>query len=40
MNMPGAKTPKMVHPAICLCVTHYINILKSGKSMDTPGAQV
>ena len=37
MHLPGANTPKMVHPAICPCVTHY---LKSGKNMHTPGAQV
>ena len=28
MHLPGAKTPKMVHPDICPYVTHY---LKSGK---------
>ena len=25
VHLPGALTPKMVHPAICLCVTHYLN---------------
>ena len=29
MHLPGAKTPKMVHPAINSCVTHYINLFKS-----------
>ena len=30
----------MVHPANQLCVTYYVNLLKGGKSMHTPGAQV
>ena len=25
----GCKDPKMVHPATCLCVIHYIYLLKS-----------
>ena len=29
VHLPGAKTPKMVHPAINSCVTHYINLFKS-----------
>ena len=24
VHLPGAKTQKMVHPATCLCVIHYI----------------
>ena len=28
VHLPGANTLKMVHPAICSCVTHYVNISK------------
>ena len=38
--LSGANTPKMVHPAICPCVTPSINLSKGGKSMHTPGAQL
>ena len=41
MHLPGAMTPKMVHPAICSCVTPYIYkpISKLGNAR-TQGAQV
>ena len=29
VHLPGAKTPKMVHPAIWMCVACYINLFKN-----------
>ena len=29
VHLPSALTPKMVHPAFCLCVTHYSNLFES-----------
>ena len=42
MHLPGAMTPKMAHPTICLCVIHYINYinLNVGKGMHIQGALV
>ena len=28
VHLPGAKTPKMVHPAMYSCVANYINLFK------------
>ena len=30
MHLLGAKSPKMVHPVNCSCVTHYIGALYGG----------
>ena len=46
MTVFEIKVPKMVHPAICSCASHYISrrnikaYLKVEKSMHTPGAHV
>ena len=37
MHPPGAKTPIMVHPAICSCVTHYINLSNGFENHEHAG---
>ena len=49
VHLPGAKTSKMMHPAICLCATHYRNLFKieenhahtgcTGFKICAPGSQ-
>ena len=37
MHLPSAKTPHIVHPAICLCVTHQISQFKFWKKHTHTG---